>query len=113
VIVFCEALHAQNCKPAYRNRLKGVLRGVMEECEDMELITAKEFRQIKRALKSEKVFQNPVGAPLDAKTFRLLLKDCENDEKPVRGVRDAALLVLAARLPPSGACGAPDGRREP
>lgn len=79
--------------PATANRHLSALRGVIEECWQLGLMTREESAQI-QAVKVVRGNARDTGRALDLEELTKLINAC--DQQTVLGRRDAAVLVLAA-----------------
>jgi integrase len=80
-------------KPATANKMLSAMKGVIKECWRLGYITAEE-RERATDLSPIKGSTLPKGRSLSPGERKALFDACAEDEKPVRGARDAALLAI-------------------
>ena len=78
--------------PATANRMLSALRGVMEECWNLELIGAEDCQRVVK-IKGISGQRLPSGRRVEYLELKALCEVCEKDETPA-GVRDAALITM-------------------
>lgn len=81
--------------PATANKMLCALRGVLEACWNLDLMSVEDYRRAAsvKAIKAERV---PKGRALSRAEIIALLEACARDTSPA-GVRDAALIALMAQ----------------
>jgi integrase len=84
---------AERYKPATANKMLSAMKGVMKECWRLGYITAEE-RDRATDLSPVKGQTLPKGRSLSPGERKALFDACAEDEKPIRGARDAALLAI-------------------
>lgn len=78
--------------PSHPNKHLSALRGVMEECWNLGLVSAEEYEQI-RKIKNVKGSRAPAGRNIHQDEMATLLTHCLADETPA-GARDAAMVAV-------------------
>lgn len=78
--------------PSHPNKHLSALRGVMEECWNLGLVSAEEYEKI-RKIKNVKGSRVPAGRNIHQDEMATLLAHCLADETPA-GVRDAAMVAV-------------------
>lgn len=91
--IFIRAFLARKYKPATANRMISALKGVLKECWRLEYMTAEDLARA-TDIKTVRGKSLPRGRKLPAGELRVLFGLLAEDEKPVRGARDAALIAL-------------------
>ena len=84
---------AESYAPATANKMLSAMKGVIKECWRLGYITAEE-RDRAMDLSPIKGSTLPKGRSLSPGERKALFDSCAEDEKPVRGARDAALLAI-------------------
>jgi integrase len=84
---------AEKYRPATANKMLSALKGVIKECWRLGYITAEE-RDRAVDLSSIKGKTLPAGRALSPGERKALFDSCADDEKTLRGARDAALLAI-------------------
>ncbi len=84
---------AERYAPATANKMLSAMKGVIKECWRLGYISAEE-RDRAMDLSPVKGSTLPKGRSLSPGERKALFDACAEDEKPVRGARDAALLAI-------------------
>lgn len=69
------------------------LKGVLKECWRLEYMMAEELARA-TDIKTVRGESLPRGRRLPRSELRVIFELCAEDEKPIRGARDAALIAL-------------------
>jgi site-specific recombinase XerD len=75
------------------NKHMSALRGVMEECWNLELVSAEDYERV-RKVKNVKGSREGAGRSIHADEIADLLAACLADEIIPRGIRDAAVIAV-------------------
>lgn len=90
---FVRAYLAHEYKPATANRMLSALKGILKECWRLDYMTAEDLARATdiKTVRGQSLLR---GRRLPANELRELFELLAEDEKPVRGARDAALIAL-------------------
>lgn len=79
--------------PATANKMLSALKGVLKECWRLGYMTAEDLARA-TDIKTVRGKSLPRGRRLPGNELRVIFEICAEDDKPVRGSRDAALIAL-------------------
>lgn len=93
-VVLLRTQLAEQCPSlSYANQHLSALRGVLEECWNLELMSAEEYERA-RKVKNVKGSREAAGRSIHPDQMAALLAVCLADENKQRGIRDAALMAV-------------------